>query len=151
MSGMSFSRRHRHVPVRRSAILTALALMLGAALVPIATSSPALAAGTVTVTINGQGRVTAPGGMDCTNNTGTCSVYYPDNVTQVCDPDLKPPCHNEYDPQIVTFTASATQPGFAFTRWMGCPSVNGATCTLTVDGDANPVACSVTWRRRRSR
>ena len=107
------------------------------------TSSPAAAAGTVTVSVQGQGSVTGAG-INCTQTGGPdCSQFYADTVEQWCDPELKPPCHDEFIPPDVEFTAAAGQNGFVFDQWTGCDSVSGVgnrTCHLTVTSSTTVTA-----------
>jgi len=75
---------------------------------------------TLTVNIFGKGIVTSDvSGIDCGDD---CTESYPSGTT-------------------VTLTAqelidaSATEDGYSFKSWAGCDSVNGTTCTITMDGD----------------
>lgn len=101
-------------------------LLVAAVLVP----APAFAAGTVTIAIQGEGRVTGDG-IDCVKTdgvqTGDCSEFYDDEV--ICDPgDPCPPL-----PQTVSFTASPGSSAFSFIGWSNCDAATAATCDETVN------------------
>lgn len=125
-------------PSRRlSTALTAAALLVSYAVAAVATSAPAAAAGTVTVAVQGQGSVTGPG-IDCNQSGGPdCSEAYSD--IQVCDPDVKPPCHNEA-PEV-QLTAGPDANGFVFDGFTsGCASTSGRSCWVTVAASTNVTA-----------
>jgi hypothetical protein len=111
-------------------------ILLGVLVLAFAPS--ALAAGTVTVGVQGQGSATGTG-IDCTQSGGPdCSEFYANNEYQECDPELKPPCRTVSEPPFVTFTAGPDSNGFAFSGWTGCDSTSGTggrTCDLTVVDD----------------
>jgi hypothetical protein len=124
-------------PSRRlSTLLAVAALVVSYAVAAVATSGPATAAGTVTVTVLGQGSVTGPG-IDCNQSGGPdCSEAYAD--TQVCDPDVKPPCHNELpDVQLV---AGPDTNGYVFNGYSGCPDATDRTCDLVVGASTDVTA-----------
>jgi Bacterial Ig domain len=105
----------------------------------VSVSGPAAAAGpvTVTVTVQGKGTVTAPPGISCTEAGGSgCSGTY--TVTQECDPQLKPPCHDV--PVEVTLTAAPDRNGFTFIQFTGCDVATGRTCEMTVAASRNVTA-----------
>jgi hypothetical protein len=116
--------------------LTAAALVASYAVAAIAIADPDAAAGTVTVTVQGWGSV-AGSGIDC-NQTGgpDCSQAYDD--VQVCDPELKPPCHNEV-PEV-ELTAGSDTNGYVFNGFTGCTSTSARSCLVTVDASMNITA-----------
>src|SRR5690242_11689871 len=114
--------------VRRSFLLV-LGLLV-AALVPLG-ATPASAAGTVSISVTGQGSVTG-NGISCSNGGGDCSEFYADTTYQECDPAFKPPCQTFTETPIETFTAGADSNGFVFDSWTGCDSVSGRSCSLDV-------------------
>src|SRR4051794_7184489 len=66
--------------------------------VGIAGASPALANGTMTVSLSGGAGNVSGNGIDCSRAldgtiSGVCSHRY--TAVQVCDPELRPPCHYE--------------------------------------------------------
>ena len=116
--------------------------MVGAVIASFALSAfdaaRASADGTVTVSVQGRGDATGDG-ITCSEPGGPgtdCSQFYADTVEQVCDPELKPPCHNEFHPPTVEVTAAdRAGTGFTFQSWTGCDSTSGTggrVCTLTV-------------------
>jgi hypothetical protein len=119
-----------------SAVGLVLGLLSAYLVTAVAVSGPAAAAGTVTVTITGQGSVTGTG-VNC-NQTGgpDCSQAYTD--TQVCDPDLKPPCHDEA-PEVELVAGPDTN-GYVFNGFTGCTSTSGRSCWITVDASTNVTA-----------
>jgi hypothetical protein len=125
------------VPVK-FAVQPTIPILLGAVVAVLAFAPSAFAAGTVTVGIQGQGSATGTG-INCTQSGGPdCSESYADDEEQICDPELKPPCHTVSTPPFVTFTAGANQNGFQFDHWTGCDSTSGTggrTCELTVVAD----------------
>jgi hypothetical protein len=114
-------------PVRRLTGVV-LTLLLGTyAVALVALSSPASAQGTVTVTIQGRGTVTADG-ISCSESGGDCSQAYAD--TQDCDPQRKPPCINI--PPDVDLVAQPDRDGYVFDHFTGCTPSGPRTCSLTV-------------------
>ncbi len=116
---------------------TVFALVVTTLVAVVALGGPAAAAGTVTVTVQGPGVVTGDG-INCTQGGGPdCSQLYED--VQVCDPELKPPCHDE-TPEVV-LTAGPDSGGFTFVGFTGaCTSASGRTCTITVNSSKNVTA-----------
>jgi hypothetical protein len=124
---------------RRRIVLVVLGL-LAAALVPLAAPPPAMAEGTVTVSVHGQGSVTGDG-INCTQTGGPdCSEVYEDTVTQECDFELKPPCWDVTETAVATLTAGAGINGFVFDHWTNCESPSGTSCTHTVSSDVTITA-----------
>lgn len=98
-------------------------------------AAPALAAGTVQVSVSGAGNVTATG-INCSRAfggslSGDCSETY-ENVKECIEGPLKPVCLMV--PPFVSFTAVNSAPGFAFDGWSGECGGQGATCTIEVAG-----------------
>lgn len=93
----------------------------------------ALAAGTVTVAVTGQGSATGDG-INCTQTGGPdCSESYADDTYQDCDPDRRPPCFTVSESPYREFTAGTGANGFVYDGWLGCDSVTGRVCGLTVE------------------
>ena len=100
--------------MRAAALLAALAGALG---VQAMTAAAASADGTVTVVVQGKGDVSGSG-IDCDESGGPdCSEFHEDD--QVCDPDLKPPCHDVPAAAFLT-AANRAGTGFVFDHWVGC-------------------------------
>lgn len=120
----------------RIGVGTALMLLVST-LILLVMAPPALAEGTVTVRIQGQGDASGPG-IDC-NQTGgpDCSELYFDNIVRECaDPDDPRTCFNTREPQTVDLFAGSDRNGFQFGGWTGCdPPPSGRTCTVTVTAD----------------
>jgi hypothetical protein len=115
---------------RATVFLVGLAAVL--ALTLALDASPAFAADpTLTVTRTGQGTVSSDPGINC---GADCSESYPITFEQVCDPEIRPPCHQEPVYQDVTLNAS-TPSGWSFQSWSGDCSGTASTCTLTMDAD----------------
>ncbi len=94
--------------------------------------APAHAAGTVTVSVTGQGSATGEG-IDCNQSGGPdCAEFYEDTEEQDCDPDRKPPCITITTPPTVQLVAGPDSNGFVYDGWTGCDTVAGRTCELTV-------------------
>jgi len=119
-------------------LAVAVALMASYVVAAVATSGPAAATGTVTVTIQGHGTVTAPG-ISCSEGGGDCSELYED--TQECDPANHPPCINF--PPEVDFVAAPDRDGFSFVSFTGCTSTSGRTCTVLVTASKGVTALFV--------
>ena len=116
----------RYRPPALFALVVALAASYFVA--AVAASGPAAAAGTVSVTVQGRGTVTAPG-ISCNELAGSdCSQFYED--TQECDPANHPPCLNF--PPEVDLVAAPDRDGFTFQGFTGCTSTSGRTCTVLV-------------------
>ncbi len=107
--------------------------VLGAVTAALMLAPAAHAEGTVSVTVTGQGTVTAEG-IDCTQSGGPdCAESYADVSEQDCDPERKPPCIFIEVAPVVDFTAGGDTNGFVYDGWTGCDGgVSGRTCTLTV-------------------
>jgi hypothetical protein len=121
----------------RPGVFLALVLALVAAygVAAVATSGPAAATGTVTVTIQGHGTVTAPG-IACSEGGGDCSELYED--TEECDPANHPPCLT-FHPEI-DLVAAPDRDGFTFQGFTGCTSTSGRTCSVTVTASKSVTA-----------
>lgn len=119
------------VSVLRRPWAVVLALLVVLPIVVLVSQTPAYAAGTVTVSVQGFGTVTGDG-INCTE-TGApdCSQFYEDE--QVCDPELKPPCYDV--PPSVGLTAGPGRNGYVFSHFEGCDEATGNTCTLTVSSN----------------
>ena len=130
---MSIVVSFHHVARGRIALLAAVVGLLLAA-------PSALAAGTVTVAVTGQGSATGSG-INC-NQTGgpDCTEAYADSSHQECDYSLKPPCHDVTDFPFESFTAGPDSNGYVFNGWSGCDSVNGRVCSLEVLSDTVLIA-----------
>ncbi|MDA0168563.1 Ig-like domain-containing protein [Solirubrobacter taibaiensis] len=106
-----------------------------------ATATPALAAGTLSVSVSGPGRVVGSG-IDCSRAlggsvTGDCSEDYA-NVRECIDGPIRPICL--LVPPFVGVTAGAGAPGFAFDGWTGDCAGFGASCSLEMDADYRATA-----------
>jgi hypothetical protein len=124
----------------RPAALSVLVVVLVASYVVavVATSGPAAADGTVTVTIQGRGTVTGPG-ISCSEAGGPgpdCSEFYAD--TSECDPANHPPCTDI--PPSVELVAAPDRNGYAFVSFSGCTSTSQRTCTVLVNASKNVTA-----------
>jgi hypothetical protein len=120
---------------RRVAVALAflVALVLSGAAAPVAGAT-----GTLTVSVQGPGRVMAPG-IDCGDGGTDCSQMYVSE--RICEPPEgggKPICYLEHP-----FVSASAQPrpgsGFAFQRWDGCPAGNdgGPACRLVMTQSHN--------------
>jgi hypothetical protein len=111
--------------------------MFGVLVASAASASTALAAGTLSVSVQGgPGNVTGTG-INCDETGGPdCSEFYPDD--QDCDPERRPPCFNIA--QDVTVTAANRVSGFTFQGWTGCGSVSGNDCTVNMSVNRNVTA-----------
>jgi hypothetical protein len=87
------------------------------------------ASGTLTVSIVGKGNVTGTGINCSTGNTGDCSQSFTD--TQVCDYDIKPPCHNETADAALTANDVAGT-GYTYDHSDACGTARS--CYVTMDG-----------------
>ena len=107
-------------------------------IIVLASPTPAYAAGTVTVSVQGFGTVTGDG-INCTE-TGApdCSQFYQDE--QECDPELKPPCFDV--PPSVLLTAGVGSNGYSFAGFGSgdCDETSGSECMLTVGSDRSVTA-----------
>jgi hypothetical protein len=107
--------------------LTALAAFAILAL----TASTAAASGVFSVGIDGPGRVSGEGPIDCVRGvgdpapTGLCSAFLQDEV--ICDPG--PPCIRIPAMAEVTATGLA---GFGFDHWTGACAGQGESCATPV-------------------
>ena len=104
-------------------LLLAAMLVLGA--------KPALASGTVTVSVAGKGDAAGPG-IVCNESGGPdCSEGYPDQ--RVCEYiSVLDRLICFFEPQTIELTAGADRSGYEFDGWTGCDAVNVRTCEFTV-------------------
>ena len=103
----------------------------------------ALADGTLTVSVVGQGSVSGEG-IDCTQSGGPdCSQFYNDISYQECDPERRPPCFTITEPPLVEVTAGPDSNGFSFSGWQGCDGMEGRTCSSTITDDRGVTASYV--------
>lgn len=104
-------------------------------------ASPAFAAGTVSVSVQGKGD-TSGLGIDCNESGGPdCSEFYADTTTQECDPERRPPCITITEQPFVTLTANdRAGTGFTFDGWTGCDTVTARNCDMTVAADRSVTA-----------
>ncbi len=123
-------------------IFVRIVAVVAMALIPLGTGlafQPAAASGTVTVSVQGQGSVTAEG-INCTQSGGPdCSEFY--ESVEECIETIpgKPPICTRVPPTVV-LTAGPDNNGYVFDSWTGCDSVDGRECGVTVAGSANPIA-----------
>jgi hypothetical protein len=112
-----------------------LAVLVGGGLA-VAGAPPASAAGTVTVTVVGQGSASGEG-INCTQSGGpVCSEFYADTVTQECTDTVPPRCFIVRTRPTITLNAGPDSNGFVFDGWTGCDAVVSRDCQLTVTDDA---------------
>ncbi len=97
--------------------------------------SQAMAAGTLTVAIQGKGDVTGDG-IDCDETGGDCSEFYANECEENPDP---PPPQFCFQP-TVTVTAGPDRSGYTYQGWTGCDSVDGSECTETVSSNRTVTA-----------
>lgn len=116
----------------------ALPLLVVLPLFVLLSPTPAYAAGTVTVSVVGQGSVTGDG-IDCTQTGGPdCSEFYP-NEPEGCIGD--PPHQTCFDPPPTReLTAAPDSNGFVFSSFQGCDSVSARVCTITVSNNRSVTA-----------
>ncbi|RKQ84992.1 hypothetical protein C8N24_6624 [Solirubrobacter pauli] len=117
----------------RVALLCVAALAVGA--------SPALASGTLRVSVTGPGAVTGTG-INCTRalggaTTGDCTELFADEKVCELDDRGKPVCHME--PRGTTLRATTSAPGFAFNGWSGDCSGTGV-CGVVLEDDLSVTA-----------
>ena len=120
--------------VQMSAAAPRMLVSFLAAATVLALAPAAMAAGTVTVEIVGQGSVTAPG-INCTHTGGDCSESYANVDVQECTDHVPPVCGTTSESPLVAFTAGPDSNGFAHAGWTFCDDPSGRTCRVTVDGD----------------
>ena len=130
---IGLARQWNVTAMRRRGIAFALFGALAAILaIQAAAAESATAAGTVSVSVVGQGSVTGDG-VNCNQSGGPdCSEFYDDVTYQDCDPERKPPCINITEQPFVQFTAGPDSNGFLFQQWEGCDSSSNRTCSLSV-------------------
>ena len=123
-------------------IFVRIVAVVAMALIPLGTGlafQPAAASGTVTVSVQGQGSVTAEG-INCTQSGGPdCSEFY--ESVEECIETIpgKPPICTRVPPTVV-LTAGPDSNGYVFDSWTGCDSVDGRECAVTVADNVNPIA-----------
>jgi hypothetical protein len=121
---------------RRLAVALAL---LGALAVSGAAASAAGATGTLTVSVQGPGRVTAPG-IDCSDGGGACSRFYvSERICEQPPEGGKPICYLQH-PFVIASAQPRPGAGYAFLRWDGCPpsqNDGGPTCRLSMTQNYN--------------
>src|SRR5687768_9488628 len=126
--------------VLRRRLAVALPLLVVLPVVALLSPTPAYAAGTVSVAVQGQGTVTGDG-IDCTQSGGPdCSEFYP-NAPEECIGD--PPHQTCFDPPPTReLTAAPGSNGFVFSSFQGCDSVNvnDRTCSVTVTSNRSVTA-----------
>jgi hypothetical protein len=123
-------RRRSRKTIALTAILALIASTLLVGLTVGSAGAITMSDPVLTVQKSGPGYVSGVGidcGVDCTET-------YPGQ--QVCDPDLKPPCHTEW--QTVTLT-SYPPAGFALS-WSGCDTASTNTCDITMDSNKTVTA-----------
>ena len=113
--------------------------LLAATMILAASAAPALADGTLSVSVSGAGNV-AGGGINCTRTvagatSGTCTKTIAD--VQYCDSEIKPPCHFEVQDVQVTANDPA---GFTFDHWTGDCTGTARACTTTMSTDRSVTA-----------
>src|SRR4051794_11291910 len=115
---------------------TVFTLLLGYLMASLALSGPAAAEGTLTVSVLGRGDVSGDF-ISCSENGGTCSHGYSD--TRVCEQaDPKPVCY--WEPAEADLVAGADRSGYAFLGFLGCDSVTGRTCSVTMSSAKHVIA-----------
>jgi uncharacterized repeat protein (TIGR02543 family) len=117
-------------------VLSTLALLIVAGAVAVST---AYAAGTVSVSVTGQGSVTGDG-INCTQSGGPdCSEAYADEEDCYYDPEIGGVICDPVLP-VVTLVAGSDSNGFVFDGWTGCDGGTARNCELTVDDDRSVTA-----------
>lgn len=104
-------------------------------------ASPALATGTLRVSVSGPGAVTGTG-INCTRalggaTAGDCTELFTDEKVCELDDRGKPVCHMEA--RGTTLRATTSAPGFAFNGWSGDCSGTGV-CGVLLEDDLSVTA-----------